>query len=539
VRALAAPDTADLPAFPLRFKTETQLKEVTLGVKIGKEGALVGIQGCRTMEPIRFILNDETRFVSKPPLRASGNIEMAFATPKINGQENPMHFATNWQMDLSRLARLSIAQRSTLAPFGFAERFNMQLDGLDLFTAGRLHLKKDLSAGAQIFRAATEELSLDLEGAAQLNAPKESLLNLVHLEGNFDGGMHLFLEPRKQMGMRFFYNADQFGARYPDRVFDPKTDLAGLTLQGLSSHLLFEKTYQFRYQDAESASNSAGEAQGLSVAAVTPPRLPLVTRLVADQERLYPAIQDFSVVKNSLAFEAVQLNVLHLAADLGKAGLDLRLENGLPVLDRFQLNVLGGAVSGCGGFRKDQGGYRLSFNLEFTGIDMRRLMPAMADACTQEESSVDGALSFALPLDRETLANPLGAVNLRVDVTRMGGRFFERTLFALDPEGNLPTIGGILRFTRGLLALGDVRVQKFLMTLRGGKFEIEEATLATAAKNFALKDYVSLSPIPVGQLGGLKELRKKLEALAPLLEALDQITAKTIEFNAESEATLR
>lgn len=285
-------------------------------------------------------------------------------------------------------------------------------------------------------------------------------------------------------------------------------------VQDLRAHLTLDKTLWL----AAPSPGAAGERGRpfLSRAVLEAPSLEAAPgaglRAVADQLR-----GQFRGPP-SLSLASARVRAGGLALDLGRTELDLRLEEGLPALDRLRVDLLGGTVVGSATVSPEGEALPLAVRLGFTGLDGRRLAPGALGGLAGPEAELGGQVALAAPL-----ASPAGrlltdaAVDLRL--APIGRRALDGFLFGLDPTGT----NEALAERRRLLRTANPRWVR--VGVRDGRLSLGgEAAVKGVGLRIPPVEGVNLSELPVRD-----RLDAALAKLKPLVDGLRLASADTLE----------
>jgi hypothetical protein len=156
--------------------------------------------------------------------------------------------------------------------------------------------------------------------------------------------------------------------------------------------------------------------------------------------------------RRTFSVESVHVGLKPLPIDITHTVLDFSLEEGLPSIDFFQTDILGGTVRGSLSIKRRDGAFFADFRSAFSGLNAQRLVPGPLSDIRDEEAEVSGMLSAALPLST-SMDRLLQDVEFGLEITRIGSRALDRMLYALDPyESNESIVQ-----QRKLLRMGPVK----------------------------------------------------------------------------------
>jgi len=238
---------------------------------------------------------------------------------------------------------------------------------------------------------------------------------------------------------------------------------------------------------------SASVLQSAAATAVSPPQ----TR------------RRFADIRPEVSFQSAQVSSGPVPLDVRHFSTDLDLEDGLPRIDHFTVDVLGGTVAGALSVLKRKTGYFLQGRLAFTGLQTGKILneTPMAEG---EDTEINGQLSVLLPLS--TRMNPLiRDMHLDLNLSHIGRRAMERMLYALDPSESNETIVS----QRRVLRMGSPRWVH--MVIKDGSLSIGgEITVGGTVLKIPKLDRLNLA-----NLQGLDRFESYLGFLKPMIQALE------------------
>ena len=221
------------------------------------------------------------------------------------------------------------------------------------------------------------------------------------------------------------------------------------------------------------------------------------------------------VQQPSVSWDMVDISStpLPLRLEHGRAALDLN-RGGLPHIDFFQVDVLGGTLQGRLSIDKGRSAFWLTLETAFSGLDGNTVLPADVKADAGDDGDLSGRLRLALPLSMK-MADILQDLQIDASLDHIGPRALERLLFALDPyESNEAIVS-----QRRLLQTGTPRWVR--LTVRDGAFSLGgELTVKGVPLDLPALDRINLTTI-----AGLDRYEVYLSRLAPLTTLLQYAAA--------------
>jgi hypothetical protein len=219
----------------------------------------------------------------------------------------------------------------------------------------------------------------------------------------------------------------------------------------------------------------------------------------------------------TLSFESARFRLMQLPLDITAAILDYQLKNGLPNVDYFQFNMLGGTILGSGSINQKAGGYFVHNQLKFSGINVNQLIPGAPTAEIASEAELSGQVSIRFPLSTQ-LTRVLEQFEASIVFNRIGARALERILFVLDPyESN-----EVIVSQRNLLRSGSPRW--FQLAIKNGNLSLE-GEAKVKGTTIALP---RLTRFNITNLSGLNRFERYLVKLDPFIKALRVLSAERL-----------
>jgi len=321
--------------------------------------------------------------------------------------------------------------------------------------------------------------------------------------GVFNAEIGMELSADEEIALALRVRADDFDLFVRDK----------LEFKGFGADFDFAKSYRLGVDEAEQLAEresplsmevlSAGllEAQASGGGAIS------VERLRRDAKQAMPG---FSLKSLRLLGDAPRI-------ELSDYAMGLKFVDSLPIIDKLQMNLLGGTVL-CS-FRLFEKGsqYRMGLEVGFSGIDAERMMPEILEEMPGRETEISGRLQMRTPMstDPDKLLEDL-AVHLHV--THIGRRLLGRILYALDPfESNEAVVQ-----QRKMVELGSPRWIQ--IDIENGNLSLK-GVVAIKGVDIALPrlERVNVAGLPIET-----QLRKALVRLTSLQKKLDFLRADAL-----------
>ncbi|MHB8765252.1 MAG: hypothetical protein ACYDA8_13105, partial [Deferrisomatales bacterium] len=471
-------------AFLEALELEARLQGVRAGLPVG-EGRLVA-EGVATGSPLRLELRGG-------PARAglAGQVVAEYLTevPGLGRLAIPPRVALDLSARQEGAGAFSLRQACRVEPLALRQELAVDLAGLDrAWEGGEL-----APPGALLRRLeGTVRAALEVGRGAGLPAGEATWT------GEARAGAEARLTPARELALAAWFETPGLDARLGDR----------LEARKLAAHLRLDKRYRL---DAPGTSPEPGRAP-LSVAVLRP------GSGSGGGGPAAAAGPGAAAGPPNLTFDRIRVGAGGLGLDLAHGSALVGLRGGLPVADRFQVDLLGGTVRGSAGVERRGPGFGLRAGVGFSGLSARRLAPELVAGVSDEEAELGGRVALDLPLAEEA-RGVLAGLGLDVELSRIGRRALERALFALDPHEADET----LVRARGLLRHGTPRwvrgrVQDGNLSL-GGELEVKGARI-----ELPRVDRLNLAGLP-----GIERFDAALRGLAPVLRGLEVAAAGVIE----------
>jgi hypothetical protein len=221
--------------------------------------------------------------------------------------------------------------------------------------------------------------------------------------------------------------------------------------------------------------------------------------------------------KRSLYIEMAAFPAGALPLRIYNHEMEFRLVNGLPHIDYFQVELLGGTLAGHLSISKRDDDFLLGIQCSLTNLNASVLLPGELKGVSGEDAELSGRLSLLLPISQDS-RQLLRELSLNVNLTHIGARTLERMLYAMDPYESNETIVQ----QRKLLGIGAPRWIKLL---------IENGNLSLSGQLEAKGISLDLPPIERLNLTNLpihRQLEKRLTGVGALKNLLKIISSDSI-----------
>jgi translocation and assembly module TamB len=459
------------------------------------EGKRVTVSEISTRKPLRVVMEKGLKKVDLGGAVSASIQEL----PHLEKLKEPLRVAFDVSVGGEMLKTFTLTQSLRVSPLNLKQEARVSVSGLDkLLSKGQ----KGLSVELLEFIGGKANFSLELEKTDVSFVEKD-----LAVVGKITIGADMDLFPGREIGLRGWLQVPGLDLTYGKFI----------NIRNLKSSLAVAKRYRLSIKEEAGASGPPPPYLSLQVlkpATESPRRAstedPVLGRLMNDVRAKGPGLRTFSV-------ESIHVDLKPLPVDIRHTGLDFNLEEGLPSIDFFQAEIMGGTVRGSLSIKRRNGTFFADFRSAFSGLNAQRLIPGASRGIRDEETEVSGMMSVALPLST-SIDRLLQDMEFEVEITHIGARALERMLYALDPYENNESIVQ----QRKLLRMGSVKwvtaSVKDGMLFASGQVEVKGVKL----------ELPKLERLNVGSLPGLGGYEKRLAIIGPTIEMLNILSANTV-----------
>ena len=221
-----------------------------------------------------------------------------------------------------------------------------------------------------------------------------------------------------------------------------------------------------------------------------------------------------------ITFDSLVTHLLPVPFEVTGHEMRFRIVNGLPNIDYFQMNIVGGTITGDLSVLKTGQTFTLEGGTVFSGLDANNLLPEGLLDVPDEDSEVSGRVSLTLPLSTDS-RQMLKDLRLDVDITHIGSKALDRFLYSLDPyESNESIVK-----QRNLLRTGSPRWVK-LNILYGDLSMSGQVSVKGIMVDLPQIDRINLTELPIQ-----RQLDESLSNLGELIDFLKIMSASGIGFS--------
>jgi len=345
-------------------------------------------------------------------------------------------------------------------------------------------------------------------------------LSTIDLSGQIDAGLEVHLKANESLNSELFL-----------RVQDMNLGLADtMKAESIRTHLEFSKAYRI-VSAAQSQLLAAGS--GLSDDVMDSP---LASGLFSGNRNISNHIRQVHERMNpdpALSIEKADILGAPFPLVLGESIIMLNFKNGLPQLDYFQVNLLGGTANGSISLVPDPLEYGNQTNnlpkfhantaLNFSGINFAEIFPQAFSKDNLKEADLSGLLYADFPIT-DQLQDILENAEIRIEFTRIGARALERILYALDPYETNEAMAAQRRLLKaGFPKQIRLDIRDGFLSLKGDVV-IKGVTIALPA----------IRRLNLAQIPGMARFQGRLSGLTPVLSILQKLSAEKIVINRQT-----
>ncbi|MFH1350532.1 MAG: hypothetical protein ABII26_06295, partial [Pseudomonadota bacterium] len=332
-----------------------------------------------------------------------------------------------------------------------------------------------------------------------LNAQMEGL----SLRGGFETGAEVQLAGGKEVKTKGWFESPGLNIRLGDF----------LQIANLKSQLDLEKRYGLVESWERDSTRVAGQLP-LSSEVLRPVvqsrslsegRGDIIGRLMEDLKGRLRS-------RRALSMDRMRVRAGAINLEISNQEMEFRVVNGMPLIDHFQWDMLGGTVLGSITVAQKKKSFSLETNCSFSGLNANRLLPDLIKGVPDKEAELTGQVSFLLPLS----VDPRGVLHnleAHVELSQIGSRALERFLYAVDPFESHETI----THQRNLLRTGSPRWIR--LKIRNGNLSVSgEIDVKGIRMELPAIERFNMANLPVQK--GLEEAFSKLVPVVNLLEIM-------------------
>ncbi|MBC2716234.1 MAG: hypothetical protein HF978_13075 [Desulfobacteraceae bacterium] len=438
-----------------------------------------------------------------------GNLDSYIIAGSIEGLPavNPdkpisVDFSLSGSHDYAESIRLY--QEFSVLPSGIHETIDATIDGLDrIITRSPLpELPLWISdMGAQI----TANVNIpDCRTFKNLGLPG---LSGTDIDGQIAAGLEFHLVPDQSIDGGFSLSANSLNFMMPNTI----------DVEKINTNIDFSKSYQIQ------SANRQVPVSNLPALSMNVIKSVLETTSFSENADIFRHIRLLHERMNpdpEISIQKADIAAAPFPLTIGESMVMLNLKNGLPNLDYFQFNLLGGTMNGSVSLFVEQQEFYVNTALTFSGINTAEIFPEAFSQSDYSEADISGSLYADFPVTDE-LQTMLENAAITVEFTSIGSRSLERLLYALDPYENNEAIVT----QRRILKAGSpkqirLKIKDGFLSLNG-EVGIKGIDISLPA----------IRRLNIAQVPGMDKFNDILSGLKPIILILQKISADNIFIN--------
>ncbi len=412
----------------------------------------------------------------------------------------PLSVDLSLDADHQFLKVFALHQSLSVEPLDIYQNIQISMDGLDAILSKK-PLPDPLSWVSSIEMAAS--VGIEIPDCAKIRSAVPSAVTNMDIEGAVSALARLQLTPGQEVngGLRLVLNG--ISVDMPNIM----------TLQKINGDIDLSKKYSIMTQTADETRQASSllsqqviqpAVAGSAFGSPENRNLQRHLSLLTERIRSSPDLSMKTARFQSLPFPLV----------IDSSRVMINQQEGIPNLDYFQAELLGGTINGFLSLRKRESGFFLETEINLTGINTGLIFPEAVSGIPDSEAEISGFLYADIPV-RDRLKPLLDDTTVTVEFTRIGSKALERILFALDPHESNEAIVS----QRRLLKAGTPRrvrleIKDGFLSL-SGEVSVKSITLPLPA----------LRRLNIASMPGIEKFESGLSALTPVISILNDLSA--------------
>jgi len=411
---------------------------------------------------------------------------------------------------------IDLKQSLFITPTGIDENIHLILDGLD-----RIITQPPLPRNPEWISKLISKLGADFR--ANVKIPDCSTftslglpaLSGTDIDGLLDAGILFKLKPDQSIDGSIALTVNDMN------LFKPET----ISIENINTNINFAKEYVIH---STKQSIPQSRDAGLSLNMIeNAGQFSLITQNV-DIYRHIRLLHERMNPKPAVSFQKADVIKAPFPLIIDESLVMLNLDNGLPNLDYFQFNLLGGTINGSIALLKIKSYgpadisnlFHVNTALTFSGINTAKIFPRAFSKNDHSKANISGSLYANFPIT-DQLQTMLENMSITVNFTSIGSRALERLLYALDPyESNEAIVSQRLLLKTGSPKKIRLDIKDGFLSLRG----------EVSIKGIDI-DMPAIRRLNIAQVPGLERFEEKLAGILPIINILQKMSAEHIVIN--------
>ncbi|MBF0397766.1 MAG: hypothetical protein HQK78_13390 [Desulfobacterales bacterium] len=441
------------------LKTLTHLKDVCVDFK-RLDKKRYKVQKISTVSPIKNLFETKS---GKGELSANISIDRIDEIPFIKIKE-PLKLNVSYLITHDYLKRIKILESINIYPFNIKQSVDASLYGIDKLIKRKF--KPPISSWLNY-------LGCDIKGSVDFDNPDLSLFKSdLKVRGNINSLVELYLRPFDSIKTTSIVSGKDIDIQLGNK----------LILKGLNPDFELSKTFSLAKEEAKKEN-----------------AISLLSKEVMELNPEFTRIKENKSIRVNHSITLKSLNLLggKFPISINNSFLDFNLNEGLPIIEQFQLDILNGTVKGNMAILKtEMDSFYLQADLAFSGVE-----------------DLSGNISIAIPFNNK-IKTFFDDFKLNVSFTHISSLALQRILYALDPYESNEAISS----QRKLLNTGYPRWIN--LNIKNGNLSLDGEIEAKGIRVSIPK----LERLNISNVGTLNRLEEYLGVFIPVNKILHVFT---------------
>ena len=483
--------------FLKRLEVITSLNSLSLKLAAAKDSFL-RISRIQTEAPIELSLENGLK---KGDI--GGKIELAGIEeiPLLGRLDKPANISLAFSLEEEDLKTARFSETVSINLLNLTQSASVSLENID-----RILANKSRSVLSEVLKRANGFASGKIR--ADIKPDLAIPFDGTDINGRVEAGAEIRLAGGKSLDIRTWAESPGLDANLGPEI----------RIINLQSNMDFEKSYKLISAKEENTQETTGPSP-LSLSVINPESESdsFIDGRAGAARRIMDDLRGLLNAKRSLHIEMAAFPAGALPIKIYNHEMELRLVEGLPNVDYFQMDLMGGTLAGYLSISKNNEDFLLGIHCALSNLNATGLLPDELKGITGEDAELSGRLSLSLPVSQDS-RRLLQELRLNLELTHIGAQTLERMLYAMDPYESNETIVQ----QRKLLGIGSPKWIKLL---------IENGSLSLSgqleAKGISL-DLPQIERLNLTNLPVHRQLEARLAVVGALNNLLKMISSDSI-----------
>lgn len=410
------------------------------------------------------------------------------------------------------LSAIDLDQRINIDPISVQQALVVSVDGLDrLLSSGRMN-----APYAALSRVGAEvSAEIDIKDLSQLEPLEINGMPDMNLDGALSVRTGLHLIPGNRITGDFRVALEHANLNLKDM----------LAVANADADIDFFKTYKLSIIDPARPDRSM-ELNLLSQRVLEPETTGTALSGVSTNGiyRHMKQLKERTNPSSEISFDSIALRKGPLPINVGASRILMDMVDGLPGINFFQFDLLGGAVNGSINLVKGSTGFRVQSALNFSGVNTAAFFPELFSGGNDPRAEIRGMVYADIPVTHQ-MPVLLENMAFSIEFTKIGSRAIDRLLYSLDPyESNEAVMA-----QRRILKNGSPKWIR--INIRDGFLSIlGEVTIRTLTIPLP-----SIQRLNIARLPGIENFAAALGPLETAAVLLGRISAETLAISQDGQ----